>query len=113
MGKGGVTLVKDNNQQRFEAGQIFTITELGPYQTYPPESIVPPDVWQRVLAAQKTLNSANTYTPSAEVLALVNKRQSARANKNWAAADKLRDQIEAQGWNLLDTSSGPQLQPKE
>lgn len=114
MGKGGVTLIKNNRERRFESDQNFDMTELGPYTIHPPENIVPPDIWRKVLAAHdNNQNDSNSAQPSATVLALVNDREDARAKKDWATADHLRDQIEAHGWNLMDTPSGPQLQPKE
>ena len=42
----------------------------------------------------------------AEVEALIAKRQEARANKDWAAADKIRDDLKAMGIILKDTPQG-------
>lgn len=42
----------------------------------------------------------------AEVEELIAKRQEARANKNWAAADKIRDDLKAMGIILKDTPQG-------
>nr|WP_290669251.1 hypothetical protein [Ardenticatena sp.] len=50
-------------------------------------------------------------TPPAEVLALVEQRQVARARKQWHEADRLRDEITARGWRVLDTPDGPHLEP--
>jgi cysteinyl-tRNA synthetase len=47
----------------------------------------------------------------AEVSALVEERQRARANKDWKASDRLRDEIAALGWTLKDTKDGPKLSP--
>lgn len=44
-----------------------------------------------------------------EVQALVEERQRARADKNWARSDELRDAIAAKGWHLKDTKLGPEL----
>lgn len=41
------------------------------------------------------------------VLALVKRRQQARAEKRWQEADALRDQIKAEGYELEDTPQGP------
>ena len=38
--------------------------------------------------------------------ALVRARDEARANRNWAEADRLRDELVADGWNVEDSSSG-------
>jgi cysteinyl-tRNA synthetase len=45
----------------------------------------------------------------AEVQALADQRQAARASKDWAEADRLRDQIAALGWTVKDTPEGPKL----
>jgi cysteinyl-tRNA synthetase len=44
-----------------------------------------------------------------EVLALVAQRQQARASKNWASSDQLRDRITTLGWVVKDTKEGPKL----
>jgi len=46
------------------------------------------------------------------VHALVDERQAARAAKNWAESDRLRDAIAAAGWIVKDTKEGPKLTPK-
>ncbi len=42
----------------------------------------------------------------AEIEALIAKRQEARANKDWAAADKIRDDLKSKGIILKDTPQG-------
>ena len=46
-----------------------------------------------------------------QVLALVEERAKARAAKDWAASDRLRDEISALGWIVKDTKDGPRLSP--
>ena len=41
-----------------------------------------------------------------EIEALIQKRQEARANRDFATADKIRDQLATQGIKLLDTKDG-------
>ncbi|MBR5099507.1 MAG: cysteine--tRNA ligase [Spirochaetales bacterium] len=48
----------------------------------------------------------------AEVMELVEKRAQAKKNKDWAAADSYRNQIDAMGYLLKDTPNGPSLQKK-
>ena len=43
------------------------------------------------------------------VQALADQRQAARAAKNWAEADSLRDQIATAGYDVIDTPAGPEL----
>lgn len=47
-----------------------------------------------------------------EITTLAQQRQAARAAKNWAEADRLREQIVAAGYDVQDTAAGPQIQPK-
>ncbi|MGO5139753.1 CysS/YqeB C-terminal domain-containing protein, partial [Streptococcus alactolyticus] len=42
----------------------------------------------------------------ADIEALIEKRQEARANRDFATADAIRDQLVAQGIKLLDTKDG-------
>jgi cysteinyl-tRNA synthetase len=46
-----------------------------------------------------------------EVMALVEQRQQARAEKRWADADALRDQITAAGYQIKDTPQGAEIEP--
>ena len=65
--------------------------------------------WERinsVLACQR-----DAVAVPAEVLALVEKRQQARAAKNWTESDRLRDEIASLGWIVKDTKDGPKLSP--
>jgi len=47
--------------------------------------------------------------PGAEVLERVATRERARLEKDWATADRLRDELHADGWAVEDTSEGPIL----
>jgi cysteinyl-tRNA synthetase len=45
------------------------------------------------------------------VEALARARDDARAAKDWARADELRDQLQAEGWVVEDTAAGTQVRP--
>jgi cysteinyl-tRNA synthetase len=47
----------------------------------------------------------------AEVLALVEKRQQARADKDWKLADAIRDRLRELGYVVEDTPKGPKVKP--
>jgi cysteinyl-tRNA synthetase len=47
--------------------------------------------------------------PGEEVLNRVAVREQARRDKDWATADRLRDELHANGWAVEDTSEGPIL----
>ena len=46
-----------------------------------------------------------------DVRELAQRREQARAERDFAAADRLREEIAALGWEVRDASSGPQLLP--
>jgi len=99
---------------QYANGQFFSLSRIGPFRDPQAGEGLPPEVWQRALEARQTrLGSeegrALEDTPPAEVLALVNERQTARGNKDWVAADQVRQQIAALGWQIQDTSEGPKV----
>ena len=51
-----------------------------------------------------------TEDAPAEMLALLANRKAAKANKDWAAADQIRDEIAAAGWKIVDTPAGARLE---
>ncbi len=48
-------------------------------------------------------------TVPTEVIALAEERVQAKADKDWAKSDELRNQINALGYNIKDTAAGPEL----
>ena len=58
------------------------------------------------------LPSVSGVEPPAEVMVLAAAREQARANKDFAKADELRDQISQLGWEVDDTPSGPRISKK-
>ena len=50
--------------------------------------------------------------PDDEVLQRVAGRELARREKDWATADRLRDELHAEGWSVEDTPEGPILSPR-
>jgi cysteinyl-tRNA synthetase len=48
-----------------------------------------------------------------EAAQLMQEREEARAAKDFAKADELRDQLAGLGWAVRDSAEGPQLVPRE
>jgi cysteinyl-tRNA synthetase len=46
-----------------------------------------------------------------EIIALVDQRQTARSEKRWKDADRLRDQVRQAGYDIEDTPNGPRVRP--
>jgi len=111
MGRGGVTLIRDGEEARYEAGSGFDVSELGDPHVPDLGSGIPEDVWRRVLAAESESQEEQNREPTPEVLILLEEREAARARRDWAASDELRERIVALGWQVRDTPSGPELVP--
>jgi cysteinyl-tRNA synthetase len=63
-----------------------------------------------ILALDNLLDAAAADgEPDAEALALLERRETARAARDFAEADRLRDELAAQGWQVRDSADGPQL----
>ncbi len=63
-----------------------------------------------VLALENLLEPETVEAP-ADVVALAGERDRARAERDFARADQLRDQLREAGWEVRDGSQGPELLP--
>lgn len=109
LGRGGVTLLRDGATRHFARKERFALTDLGPFHPIDPCQGIAPEVWAET--ASRPREELAAPEPPDAVLALVEERQSARASRDWASADRLRDQIAAAGWQVKDTPEGPVLDP--
>jgi cysteinyl-tRNA synthetase len=64
-----------------------------------------------VLALANLLEPEAGPEPDARVLELLAEREGARADRDFAAADRLRDELRALGWEVRDGPAGPELLP--
>ena len=55
------------------------------------------------------LREADDGGVDAGIQALADERQRARADKNWARADEIRDELKAKGYTIKDTPQGVQI----
>ena len=105
-GVSSVSLVRECDPEIYATGSKFPLSELGEFKLPAPLSAgIPVDVWEMVMAA----NEPEDDTPPSAVLSLLDIRQQARADKNWAESDRLRDEIAALGWQVQDTPEGQEL----
>jgi cysteinyl-tRNA synthetase len=63
-----------------------------------------------VLGLDNLLEADGAEAPP-EVVALVEARTAAREARDWAEADRLRDEARARGWEVRDGPDGPELLP--
>jgi len=102
-GVSSVSIVRECDPEMYPTGSKFKLSELGEVKIpNPVEKDIPPHVWEMVVNAA-TLGDEN---PSDEVTALAEERLAARANKNWAESDRLRDALAALGWVIQDSKEG-------
>lgn len=64
------------------------------------------DLLCRILGIFFVETPANANHDDAEIESLIAERQTARANKDWAAADRIRGELSARGVTLTDTANG-------
>ena len=46
------------------------------------------------------------------IMRLVKDREKARKNNDWDKSDKIRQELNINGWNIKDTPNGPKITPK-
>ena len=56
---------------------------------------------------------AHDEPPPSDVVALAEERQRARARRDFAESDRLRDEIAGRGWEVRDGASGFELYPRD
>jgi len=107
LGRGGVTVIREDREQRFGARQKVPLAALGTFHS-PFESILlPPEIPAPPEASAQT----SVAPPSQEVQTMMAQREKAREMQDWAEADNLRARIFELGWNLQDSVDGPRLLP--
>ena len=105
-GVSSVSIVRECDPEMYPAGSKFKLSELGDVKIPSPlEKDIPPHVWEMVVNASRFEDN----NPSDEVIALAEERLTARANKNWAESDRLRDRISALGWTVQDAKDSYKL----
>jgi hypothetical protein len=106
LGVSSVSLVRECDPEIYGAGATVPLNELGEIRIPDqPDAGIPAEVWEMVAAA----NEPEDEGPPEEIRALVDLRQKARDEKNWAESDRLRDEIAALGWQVQDTPEGQNL----
>jgi hypothetical protein len=114
---------RNSHIHSYQNGESFPLSECCPLEAHPTVEGLPPLAWKQALEAQARLQAERqsaAETPSipqpdltelapVQILSLVNARREARLRKDWPAADALRDQITALGWQVVDTPDGQKL----
>ena len=107
-GVSSISVINHDGMEMYPAGASFSLSELG--QISYPDAIdrgIRPDVWEMVVNASKM--DHDEEAPPDEALKLLEQRRDARARKDFAESDRLRDQISALGWTVQDSKEGQKL----
>jgi cysteinyl-tRNA synthetase len=67
--------------------------------------------WDRVLGLDLERLAREGFEVPDEVQALIDERDAARAAKDFARGDEIRDQLTAMGWEVMDTPEGTTVRP--
>jgi len=98
-GVSSVSIVRECDPEIYPSGSSFALSEIG--RLTPPNPLdadIPKEVWDMVVNAPPL----EDHKPPNAVIALAEKRLAARAEKDWAESDRLRDEIAAHGWTVQD-----------
>ena len=66
-----------------------------------------------VLALENLLEEPTGDGPDSAALDLLTERETAREAKDWAEADRIRDELLSMGWAVRDGDNGPELVPAQ
>jgi cysteinyl-tRNA synthetase len=69
--------------------------------------------WDRVLGLDLEREATTTWEPTEEMHALMDERDAARAAKDFAASDQLRDRLTALGLEVMDNPAGTKVRPRD
>jgi hypothetical protein len=95
----------------YHSGESFALHECCQMDIPVSGAGLPAEIWQAALEAHQTTQAAPTASPDLATQALLAERQAARLRRDWTAADRLRGQIAARGWEVRDTPDGQQVSP--
>lgn len=111
-GAGGVTILHGADVQEFASGACVPLAVLGDYRAPATMAGIPESIWRETVeqVARAADVRRTPHAPDAVTLDLLEQRTAARTRQDWAAADRLRAELEARGWRVLDTPDGAQLE---
>ena len=68
--------------------------------------------WDRVLGLDLERDARAGWEPSDDVRRLVQERDAARAGKDYATSDRIRDELQAMGLEVMDSPEGTTVRPR-
>jgi cysteinyl-tRNA synthetase len=70
-------------------------------------------IWDHVLGLDLEREARSAWEPTEEMVALMAERDAARAAKDFATADAMRDRLDAMGLEVMDTAEGTKVRPRD
>jgi cysteinyl-tRNA synthetase len=67
--------------------------------------------WDQVLGLDLGRLAREAWKPPEEILTLIAERDLARAEKDFAHSDEIRDRLQAMGLEVMDTPEGTRVRP--
>lgn len=98
---------RESHLHYYSNGESFPLEVCFPLRAPSEGEGLPEAVWRQALQANQP---AQPSAPPPEVQELLALRQAARQRQDWAESDRLRAQIAALGWRVVDTRQGQQLE---
>ena len=93
-------------------GAVAVVNELASSADVPdPEKAALLASWDLVLGIDVGREARATWEPTDEMRELMSERDAARAAKDYATSDRLRDELAALGVEVMDTASGTEVRP--
>jgi hypothetical protein len=110
-GKDSVHIIRRGAEHDYGSGESIPLQIFGKY-TFPDDSSigVRPEVWQKLDSLRQLKQEERNRQPPDNIIALIQQRESARVNKDFSKSDRVRKQAEDQGWRIIDTPFGPQIE---
>jgi hypothetical protein len=108
MGRGNITLIGKDTAV-YHSGETLPLSALGTYTPISPDTGLAPAVWRQALEAHQ--RSHIQPEPPPGVVSMAQARDAARARRDWAEADSLRERARELGWQINDTPAGSELVP--
>jgi cysteinyl-tRNA synthetase len=93
-------------------GAVAVVNELASSADVPdPEKAALLASWDQVLGIDVGREARTTWEPTAAMRELMAQRDAARAAKDYATSDRLRDELAALGVEVMDTAAGTEVRP--
>jgi cysteinyl-tRNA synthetase len=95
-------------------GAVAVVNELVSSADVPePEKYALLSTWDLVLGLELVREAEAGWQPSDEMLSMMRDRDAARAEKDYARSDRVRDELSAMGLEVMDTPEGTRVRPRD